>query len=142
MSSVRERIVRALLDCVQTAVAPVPVLRQPTTAQPREAAPFVAVAVESDLVVDTINQVAQRRLVLRLTAVSRHAADPWGEADALLCQVHAALLADPSLGGLALGITADDTDFDAEDADAAAVALPAVYHIPYRTQRADLAQGG
>lgn len=56
----------------------------------------------------------------------------------MLVAAHAALLADPNLGGLALGISDVDCDWEAEDADAGAVALPARYEIRYRTYARDL----
>jgi hypothetical protein len=139
MNSLRERIARAVVDRLRAAVS-VPVLRQPTTAQPRDVGPFVAVVMQSDSG-EAINTVLHRTLTLRITAVSRDSADPWGQADALLCAAHSALLSDPTLGGLALQVALQDTDFEAEDADAAAVAIPAVYAITYRTARADITQG-
>jgi len=142
MSSIRERIVRAVIERLRIAVAPVEVLRQPATAQPREASPFLAVIAQSDTRDADLNTTSQRVLSLRLTAVSRDAADPWGQADALLCAAHRALLADPTLAGLALSTTLQDVDFEAEDADAAAIAVPAVYAITYRTARADITEGG
>lgn len=141
MSSVREAIVRTVLQRLQAAIATVPVLRQPTVAQPREAAPFVAVVVESDTVDAVVNTAVQRHLLLRITAVSRDSADPWAQTDTLVCAVHAALLADPTLGGLAIATEPQDADFSAEDADAAAVAVPAVYAITYRHLRGDLTKG-
>lgn len=62
----------------------------------------------------------------------------FDQADQLLVAAHAALLADPNLGGLALGISEVDCDWEAEDADAGAVALPARYEIRYRTYARDL----
>lgn len=142
MNSLRERLIREVIVRVSQAVGTVTVLRQPVTPQAREASPFVAVTPESDQQVQRANLVEQRELQLRLSAVSRSATDPWGEADALLCQAHAALLADPTLGGLALGVQQQDVDFDAEDADAQAVAIPAFYRITYRIRVSDLTQGG
>lgn len=142
MNSLRERITREVLARIASAVAPVPVLRQPVTPQAREASPFVAMLVESDQRLQHANLVEQRVLHLKLSAVSRSADDPWSEADALLCKAHAALLADPTLGGLALGVQQQDVDFDAEDADAQAVAIPASYAVTYRIRVSDLTQGG
>lgn len=140
-NSVREAIVRVILQRLQAALAPVVVLRQPTVAQPRQDSPFVAVVLEADTLDAVVNTAVQRHLLLRITAVSRDAADPWGQADALVCAAHAALLADPTLGALALATEPQDADFSAEDADAAAVAVPAVYRITYRHARGDLTQG-
>lgn len=142
MNSLRERITREVLARLASAVAPVPVLRQPVTPQAREASPFVAVTPESDQRLQQANLVEQRVLHLKLSAVSRRADDPWSEADALLCKAHAALMTDLTLGGLALAVQQQDVDFDAEDADAQAVAIPAAYAVTYRIRVSDLTQGG
>lgn len=141
MSSVREAIVRAVLQRLQAALAPTSVLRQPTVAQPRETATFVALVVEADTLDAAVNTAVQRHLLLRLTAVSRDDVDPWGQVDDLLCRAHSALMAEPTLGGLALATEPQDSDFSAEDADAAAVAVPSMYRITYRHARGDLTQG-
>ena len=44
----REQIVREILARIATAVSPIVVLRQPTTAIPREKTPALVVTVESD----------------------------------------------------------------------------------------------
>jgi hypothetical protein len=132
MTSLRERITREVLARVRSAVSPVAVLRQPVQAQDRESSPFIALQLESDQSEQRANLLEQRALTLRLVAVSRHADDPWGEADDLLCRAHAALLAEQTLGGLALAVQQQDVDFDADDADAQAVSVPAVYRITYR----------
>lgn len=139
MNSLRERIVRTVVDRLRAALH-VPVLRQPTTAQPREVGPFVAVMLESDSG-EVVNTALHRTLTLRITAVSRDGTDPWSQADALLCAAHRVLLSEPTLGGLALQVALQDLDFEAEDADGAAVAIPAVYAITYRHLRGDLTQG-
>jgi hypothetical protein len=63
-------------------------------------------------------------------------------ADDLICRAHAALFADVTLGGLALGIQEEDTDWQAEDADIEAIAIPASYRITYRTIASDISKGG
>lgn len=141
MSSVREALVRAVIARIAAAVSPAPVLRQPTVAQPREASPFVAVVVESDSLDAPVNLAVQRHLLLRIVAVSRDATDPWAQADDLMCRVHAALMAEPTMSGLALGIEPQDTDFEDADADAAAVSIPSVYRFTYRHSNGDLTQG-
>ena len=142
MMSRREAVVREVLARCAAAVSPVAVLRQPTTPIDRAASPAVIVAVESDTLEALANDRQQRVLTLRITALSRHPSDPWAESDDLLCRVHAALLAEQTLGGLSLALQLADTDFDTEDADAQAVALPATYRITYRTPITDLRQGG
>ena len=55
---------------------------------------------------------------------------------------HAALMADGNFGGLALGIREQECEWEVEDADAVAVALPARYRITYRTLANDLSTLG
>ncbi|MGC5859821.1 hypothetical protein SNK21_25770, partial [Ralstonia pseudosolanacearum] len=57
----------------------------------------------------------------------------------LLTAAHTALMANANFGGLALGIHELDCEWDVEDADAVAAAIPARYRITYRTLAADLA---
>lgn len=80
---------------------------------------------------------SRRTLELRLVVLCRGEA-AFDQADQLLVAAHAALLADPNLGGLALGISDVDCDWETEDADAGAVALPAQHEIRYRTYARDL----
>ncbi|WP_172600384.1 hypothetical protein [Sulfurivermis fontis] len=142
MISVRERLIREAMARCQTAVAPVRVLRQPTTAIPREQTPALVLLVESDAPVKRSNDRLERELVLRLIGHARDFDDGYVVADDLVCKAHAALLADPTLGGLALAITEAEADYQAEDADMDAIAIPAVYRITYRTLVSDITQGG
>ena len=69
----------------------------------------------------------------------------WSGFDALvhdLAPKNAALLADPNLGGLAIAVREIDCEWDAEDADAGAIALPARYEVRYRTHAIDLTKTG
>ena len=49
---------------------------------------------------------------------------------------------DVNLGGLVLGIKEVECEWEVEDADAVAAAIPARYCITYRTLAADLATPG
>ncbi|MBU2771255.1 hypothetical protein, partial [Acidithiobacillus caldus] len=68
--------------------------------------------------------------------------DAFDVADALIVSAHGALMLEPSLGGLALGVREIDCEWDAEDADSQALAVPARYEIRYRTLASDLTQKG
>ena len=137
MNSIRERILREVVTRIAAAIAPCPLLRQPTAPVPRETSPAVLLFAESDRVDMHVNDLVERSLQLRLVVLSRGEAS-FDQADQLLVAAHAALLADPNLGGLALGISEVDCDWEAEEADAGAVALPARYEIRYRTYAHDL----
>ena len=140
--SIREQIVREILARLAAAVSPIAVLRQPTLAIPREHTPAMVVTVESDAPVKRANDRMERELVVRLVALARDPVDGFAVADDLVCRAHAALMADPALGDLVLGIAEMEADWQAEDADMEAVAIPATYRITYRTFITDLTSKG
>ncbi len=143
VTSVRERILLAVLSAVR---APAQALgatlhRTPAIAIAREQCPALVVHPESDGIASRANDRVTRELTIRMTALARAVppASPETAADALLTAAHAALMTDVNLGGLALGIHELDCEWDVEDADAVAAAMPARYRITYRTLVADLA---
>ena len=142
MISRRELLIRAVMGCCQTAVTPAPVLRQPTTAIARDQTPALVLAIVSDAPVKRSNDRMERELVVRLTSYARDPTDGYAVADDLLCKAHLALLADTTLGGLALSLAEMEADYQAEDADVEAIAIPAIYRITYRTLVSDISQGG
>lgn len=141
MNSVRERLLRILIDRLTAALAPAPVLRQPATPLPREAGPVLLVFVEGDALTAHANRLVERSLTVRLVALAR-GMDAFDAADRLIVAAHAAVLADPNLGGLALAVRELDADWDADDLDAGTVMLPARYEIRYRTTLTDLTTPG
>lgn len=138
----REQIIREVISRCQAAIAPTAVLRQPTIAIPREQTPVLLVAVVSDAPVKRSNDRMERELVLRILAHARDPTDGFAVADDLLCRAHLALLADATLGGLALSLSEMEADYQVEDADVEAIAIPAIYRITYRTLVSDISQGG
>ena len=142
MISRRELLIRAVMGCCQTAVTPATVLRQPTTAIARDQTPALVLAIVSDAPVKRSNDRMERELVVRLTSYARDPTDGYAVADDLLCRSHVALLADTTLGGLALSLAEMEADYQVEDADVEAIAIPAIYRITYRTLVSDISQGG
>ncbi len=142
MISRRELLIRAVIGCCQAAVTPATVLRQPTIAIARDQTPALVLAIVSDAPVKRSNDRMERELVVRLTSYVRDPTDGYAVADDLLCKTHLALLADTTLGGLALSLTEMEADYQAEDADVEAIAIPAIYRITYRTLVSDISQGG
>ena len=141
--SVREQILRAVLEAVGPVVTGLGATlhRSPTLALRREQCPALLVFPESESILERANDRVTRDLVIRLVALTRAVppASPEAEADRLLTAAHAALMADGTLGGLALGIREQDCEWEVEDADGDAAALPARYQIRYRTLARDLA---
>ena len=80
--------------------------------------------------------------LLLLAGVAVGPFTPGYVADQALVAAHAAMLADPNLGGLAIAVREIDCEWESDDADAGAVALPARYEIRYRTHAIDLTQTG
>lgn len=142
MISRREAIVREVLARITAAIAPIAVLRQPTLAMQRQNTPSMILTVESDQPVKLANDRIERELVVRMTALARDPVDGFAVTDDLVCRAHAALMNDMTLGGLSLGIAEMDADYQAEDADVEAIAIPAYYRITYRTLVSDISQGG
>ncbi len=145
-NSVRERILLAVMAAVRPSVEALgaTVHRSPAVAISRDQCPALVVFPETEAITERANDRVSRELTVRLVALVRTAApaSPETEADRLLTAAHFALLADASLGGLALGIREQDLEWEIEDADAVALALPARYAITYRTLANDLSTQG
>lgn len=141
MPSVRERLLREVVVRLTPAVAPVPVLRQPALPVTRDSSPALLLFVDGDAITSHANHLADRTLTVRLVAVARGPAG-FEVADDAIVAAHAALMTDPNLGGLAIGIREVDCEWEIDDADAGAVAVPARYDIRYRSHAADLARTG
>jgi hypothetical protein len=145
-TSIRERILLAVLAAVRPAAEGLgaTVHRSPTVAIGREQCPALVVFPESETITERANDRVTRELIVRLVALARAVppAAPETEADRLLTAAHAALLADGNLGGLCLSIREQDGEWEVEDADAVAAAIPARYRIAYRTLANDLSIQG
>src|SRR5512137_323537 len=144
--SIRERLLLAVLAAVRPVVEGrgATLHRSPTVALTREQCPALVLFPESETIAERSNDRVTRELTVRLVALARavppNAAE--SEADALLTAAHAALFADGNLGGLALGIREEECEWEVEDADAVAAAIPARYRITYRTLARDLSLSG
>jgi len=138
----REQIIREVMARLQAAVAPTNVLRQPTAAIPRERTPALILTVMSDTPARRSNDRMEHELMLQCIGHARDPTDGFAVADDLLCRAHLALMADAALGGLALSLAEMEADYQVEDADVEAIAIPAIYRITYRTLVSDISQGG
>ncbi len=145
-NSIREQILLAVVAALRPSATSLGATlhRSPTVAISREQCPALVVFPESELITERANDRVTRELTLRITALARAIAPtaPETEADQLLTAAHAALMADVNLGGLALGVKEIECEWEVEDADAVAAAIPARYCISYRTLAADLATPG
>lgn len=145
-NSIREQILQAVagtLAPVATAQGAT-LLRSPPTGITREQSPALLVFPESDAISQRPNDRVERQLVVRVVALARETGGEAPEviADRLLVAAHAALFANANLSGLCLGLKELDCEWDVEDADATAAAIPARYQITYRTLAADISTRG
>jgi hypothetical protein len=146
VNSIREQILQRLAGVLGVVAAAhnASVHRSPTVAIEREHCPALVLFPEADQITERANDRVTRELTVRITALAR-AIPPQvaeTEADELLTAAHAAVMVDMNLAGLALGIREVDAEFDIEDADATAAAIPQRYRITYRTLAADLSRLG
>ena len=145
MQSIREQIIQtvvARLTLVASAQGAT-IRRQPTVPTDRAQLPTLLVFPDSEAV-RRVNDRTERELVIRIVALAVGSATeiPEPMADRLMTAAHAALLADVTLGGLALGMEETDTDWQQDDADKDVAALPSRYPLTYRTFAHDLTQKG
>jgi hypothetical protein len=145
-NSIREQILLAVMAAVRAAAEQLgaTVHRSPTVAISRELCPALVVFPESEAITERSNDRVARELTVRIVALARAIPPlaPETEADRLLSAAHAALMANANLGGLALGVREQECEWEVEDADAIAAAIPARYAISYRTLARDLTQPG
>ena len=144
--SIREQILLAALEALRPAAEGLgaTVHRSPTVAVTREQCPALVVFPESEAITERANDRVTRELTVRVVALARAVLPgaPETQADELLTAAHSALMANGNLGGLALGIREQECEWEVEDADAVAAAIPARYRITYRTFAADLSIQG
>jgi hypothetical protein len=149
-NSIREQILQAVTGLLTPVAAAEEalLLRSPTTGIPREQSPALLVLPESDAITQRPNDRVERQLVVRVVALARETGGeaPEAIADRLLVAAHAALLGgvnnNSNLGSLCLGIKELDCEWDVEEADALAAAIPARYQITYRTLAHDISSQG
>jgi hypothetical protein len=145
-TSVRERLLQEIVSRL-TPLAHAEgaqIKRSPTAAISRDASPALLLFPEAESIAQRANDRIERHLIVRLVALARETEAETSEAiaDRLQVAAHAALFVDANFGGLCLGLQELDCDWDIEDADATAAAIPARYQITYRTLVHDLTAQG
>jgi hypothetical protein len=145
-TSVRERLLQEIVSRL-TPLAHAEgaqIKRSPTAAISRDASPALLLFPEAESIAQRANDRIERHLIVRLVALARETEAETAEAiaDRLQVAAHAALFVDANFGGLCLGLQELDCDWDIEDADATAAAIPARYQITYRTLVHDLTAQG
>src|SRR5512136_1193528 len=116
-NSIREQILLAALEVLRLAVEGfgATLHRSPTVAVTREQCPALVVFPESEAITERANDRVTRELTVRIVALARAVPPltPETEADGLVTAAHAALMADGTFGGLALGIREQETEWEA-----------------------------
>lgn len=145
-NSIREQLLQAVMWLLVPVAAAqgARLLRSPPTGVSRDQSPALLVFPESDAITQRPNDRVERALVVRVVALARETAGEAPEviADRLLVATHAALFGNTNLDGLCLGLKELDCEWDVEDADAIAAAIPARYQFTYRTLAADISTRG
>jgi hypothetical protein len=138
MASKRELIVRAIMD----ALAPIPgvggrVFRSQADPNPREIAPYIAVqwTVEQSNP-DTV-QLLGRTVTVEVSAYTRGDV-PDSLADDIIVSAHKLIMADPSLGGLAIDTTLEDASAEIVAADFPAAKVTHNYSVKFRHSYGDM----
>lgn len=141
MSSKRERILAAIMaNLVGTVGVDNRVYRSRVAALDRAQSPAIVVRPkgESEPVENFFNLV-DRLFTLTVDIITRGAV-PDSLADPIIADVHARVMADLTLGGLALEVREGKTDFQIENADQDLCLLTVEYTVWYRTSKSDLTQ--
>ena len=145
-TSIRERLLQEIINRLSPLAHAegAQIKRSPTTAISRDASPALLLFPEAESIAQRANDRIERHLIVRLVAVARETSGEAAEviADRLQVAAHAALFADINFGGLCIGLQQLDCEWDIEDADATAAAIPTRYQVTYRTLVHDLTAQG
>ncbi|CAG0927522.1 MAG: hypothetical protein F9K21_02090 [Rhodocyclaceae bacterium] len=145
-TSIRERLLQEIVNRLSPLAQAegAQIKRSPTTAISRDASPALLLFPEAESIAQRANDRIERHLIVRLVAVARETSGEAAEgiADRLQVAAHAALFADINFGGLCIGLQQLDCEWDIEDADATAAAIPTRYQVTYRTLVHDLTAQG
>ena len=145
-TSIRERLLQEIINRLSPLAQAegAQIKRSPTTAISRDASPALLLFPEAESIAQRANDRIERHLIVRLITMARETSGETAEviADRLQVAAHAALFADANFGGLCIGLQELDCEWDIEDADATAAAIPTRYQVTYRTLVHDLTAQG
>lgn len=135
--TIRERILQAVYNAVDGATTAA-VYRSRVDALSRRQAPALVVEPARDQVQDVVSNCKLDWALSVLVAVYTRGAAPDQLADPIIRDIHAAAMADRSLGGIAMDITPEAVDFQLEPGDVPAGWTVCSYRVRYRTGISDL----
>lgn len=138
MASKRERIVQAFMTRLAS-VSGVSgrVYRSQADPNPRELAPFLTVQWTNEQTSPDAVQLLGRTLTVEVAVYTRGDV-PDTLADSILVSAHQLIMADPSLGGLAIDTTLDDASVEIMAADFPAAKVTHNYQVKFRHSYGDI----
>ena len=129
--SIRENIIEALVTAA-TPVVTGGVYRSREAAIARSEGPALVIRPQDEKVETRGQRVALRDLVVQFEVIVRGQI-PDQDADPIVEALHAAITADPTLGGIIAWIFEEETKWDFEIADMNAVSVTILYRCRYLT---------
>ncbi len=139
MASIREQIMQKIVSVLNAGNIGGAVYRSRTDPVSREQSPAVIVQPVADSARQDSVPYLDWSLTVHVTLYVR-GAGPDVQADPILTAINAALLADLTLGGLAMTILPQNVHFEFTDADSQVCVATSEYLITYRTNEQDLTQ--
>lgn len=142
MSTIRKQILAQIKAALTgTAGAGARIYRSRAEAFSRSESIAILIEPIQDMPSQNVIDYDQNLLNVRIAVIARGAI-PDDIADDTVADLHAKLMADFTLGGLAQDIQRGPTSFQIEEADQTAGVTSCQYNVMYRTQLNDLSAGG
>lgn len=138
MASIREQIVAKAVSVIETVIPHIAVLRSPAEPLARNVAMAVVVDWTGEQFTALTYDSHEVDMALRISVVARDAAAEQ-EADAHLVAVHSALMADRTLGGLALAIIIASALKQRDDIETPVCMISHEYSLKYRIKSNNIA---
>lgn len=137
MASIREQILTKIVSVLNAGNIGAPVDRSRTEAVSREQSPRVIVLPGSDVARQSTVPFLDWTMAVHVVVYVR-GSQPDSLADPIIAAAHASLMADETLGGLAMTILPASVHFELVDSDATACVVTCEYRIQYRTSQQDI----
>jgi len=137
MASIREQILAKIVTVLDAGNIGAAVDRSRTEAVSRQQSPRVIVLPGADVARQSTVPFLDWTLAVHVVVYVRGEA-PDSVADPIITAAHAALMADETLGGLAMTILPAGVHFELADSDATVCVATCEYRIQYRTEQQDL----
>lgn len=136
MISIREQILASVTLLLTNAIADARVERSRTVPVERASTPFIRIK-PGDETIDSLHSTLIDRRLNLLIEMSGRGDAPDQTLDPIAALAHKTLMADKTVGGLAIDIEEISREWDFQDADGNAGDLRVFYQVRYRTKRDD-----